>query len=253
MNEINTLGIDLAKHVFHVHGQDPQGNRIVNKRLKSRKKLSEYLAKLPACVVAMEACWGSQHWARLAQSYGHEVRVLSPQYVKAFARGNKTDERDAYAICEAAQRPQCDTVRIKSLEEQRIQMVLRLRERVMGNKVELMNQTRGLLSDYGITIPQGTKALKAALHEVGEGKYPGLQGFVYQELMVLYEELLSLEGRIERYTRILAEYAKTNDACQRLMTIPGIGPISSVALVSKVGDCEQFKNGKKLAFNFHSN
>ena len=126
-------------------------------------------------------------------------------------------------------------------------MVLRLRERVMGNKVELMNQTRGLLSDYGITIPQGAKALKAALHEVGEGKYPGLQGLVYEELMVLYDELLGIEGRVERYTRMLAEYAKTDDACQRLMTIPGIGPLSSVALVSKVGDCEQFKNGKKLA------
>jgi transposase len=242
-----TIGIDLAKNSAHVYGVDAQGCPVISKKL-SRGKLSAFMVNLPPCLVAMEACGSAHYWARMFRDFGHEVRLIAPQFVKPFVKSNKNDAVDAEAICEAAQRPNMRFVAIKTLEQQDIQATHRMRSLTVEERTALVNQVRGLLLEYDIDIPQGRAALMRRLPEILEDAENGLSGRFRAELNGLLEELRHLNDQVAHYDTQIQAIAQSDETVQRLMTIPGIGALVATALVAAVGeDVGLFRNGRGLA------
>jgi len=244
--EVKVMGIDLAKNNFHVHGMDASGGKAVGKKL-SRQKLKEYLVTLPQCTIAMEACGSAHYWARLLHSYGHEVRLIAPQFVKPYVKSNKNDAADAEAICEAAQRPNMRFVAVKEIGQQDIQAIHRMRSLAVGRRTAQINQIRGLLLEYGIEIPAGRANLLKRLPEILEDADNGLTDLFREELFGLYGELRHLDERIAHYDKKIKQIARTDERMQRLQTIPGVGPMIATALLAAIGDIDAFKNGRELA------
>lgn len=245
---LTTVGIDIAKNVFQLYGVDEKGQRVLTKRLK-RPELATYLANLPACLIGMEACGGSHHWARTFQQMGHTVKLMSPQYVKPYVKTNKNDYNDAEAICEAVTRPTMRFVAIKTIGQQDVLLLHKIRSRLIGQRTQLQNQIRGLLMEYGIIIPRGLATLRSKLAEIlpeGTELSEAARG-LFRELN---EELSQLTQRIDVHEKKLRSLVKTNAACERLETIPGIGPVSASALVATIGDAAIFKTGRQLAAFF---
>lgn len=244
---VKVVGIDLAKRSFHVYGVDEHGQRVIS-RTFSRARLSEFMANLPACTVAMEACGSAHSWARQFRDHGHEVRLIAPQFVKPFVKSNKNDAVDAEAICEAAQRPNMRFVAVKSVEQQDIQATHRMRSLVVERRTAQGNQIRGLLLEYGIEIPQGRAALGQSLPAILEDADNGLSDRFRAELHVLAEELRHLDARVAHYDQQIEAIARCDVRAQRLMTIPGLGAKGATALVAAVGENPTlFKNGRGLA------
>ena len=244
---VKFVGIDLAKRSFHVHAADERGERVLSKQL-TRARLPGFIAQLPACTIAMEACGSAHHWARTFRGYGHEVRLIAPQFVKPFVKSNKNDAADAEAICEAVQRPNMRFVAIKSVEQQDIQSIHRMRSLAVGQRTALINQTRGLLLEYGIEVAQGRAALQRRLPEILEDAGNGLSGRFRAELQGLYEELQHLNARVAHYDAQIDQIAKDNAQAQTLMQLPGIGAKGATALLAAVGeDPSLFKNGRGMA------
>lgn len=243
---IKVLGIDLARRSFQLHGVDGPGHVVVSKKL-SRGKLKAYVATLPACLVALEACGSAHYWARLFRSYGHEVRLISPQFVKPYVKSNKTDAVDAEAICEAAQRPHMRFVSVKSVEQQDVQALHRMRQLAVARRTAQVNQIRGLLREYGIEIPKGRIHVRKQLPGILEDAENGLTGQFREALAMLYEELVGLDGSIAWYDERIEQIARTDARAQRLLTIPGMGPKIATALVAAIGDIQAFTNGRELA------
>jgi len=244
---IAVVGIDLAKRSFHVYGVDEQGRQVLNKKL-TRARLGPHLANLPACTVAMEACASAHHWARQFREYGHEVRLIAPQFVKAFVKSNKNDAADAEAICEAAQRPNMRFVAVKTVEQQDIQALHRMRSLVVAQRTAQINQVRGLLLEYGIEIPQGRATLCRRLPEILEDADTGLSETFRGELHGLGEELRHLDERVAHYDAEIEAIAQSNEVARVLTSIPGMGAKGATALVAAVGeDPTLFKNGRGLA------
>ena len=243
---ISALGIDVGKNVFHVFGVDQNGKPSVRKKL-TRKKLFEFLVNLPECLVGMEACSGANHLARVFCGYGHEVRLMSAQFVKPYVKSNKNDYLDAEAICEAVQRPTMRFVPIRSAESQDIQGLHRARSQVISHRTAQANQIRGLLGEYGIVIAQGIGVLRRRLPEILEDAENGLSMAARELFAELHEELVHLDTRSAWYDQRIAQLAKEDDACRRLQSIPGIGPLTATALVSVVGNGSAFRNGRELA------
>ena len=244
--QVNVLGIDLAKSSFQVHGADADGRKVVSRKL-SRRKLKQYLVNLPACVVAMEACAGAHYWARLVRSYGHEAKLIAPQFVKPYVKSNKNDAVDAEAICEAAQRPSMRFVAVKEIGQQDILSLHRMRSLVMERRTAQINQIRGLLLEYGIEVPVGRVALGKRLPEILEDAENGLTDLFRQELFGLSEELKHLGERIAHYDEKIEKISQSDERMQRVRTIPGIGAKAATALVATIGDIHPFKNGRELA------
>jgi transposase len=244
---VKVIGIDLAKRSFHVYGVDERGQRVISKTF-NRTRLSEFMANLPACTVAMEACGSAHYWARQFRSHGHEVRLIAPQFVKPFVKSNKNDAIDAEAICEAAQRPTMRFVAIKSVQQQDIQAIHRMRSLVVERRTAQVNQIRGLLLEYGIEIPQGRAAVGRCLAEMLEDAANGLSDRFRAELRELAEELHHLDARVDHYDEQIEAIARSDRRVQCLMTIPGLGAKGATALVAAVGeDPRLFKNGRGLA------
>lgn len=244
--DIELMGIDLAKRSFQLHGLDGRGQLVAGKKL-TRAKVKTYLANLPPCRVAMEACGSAHYWARLFESYGHNVSLIAPQFVKPYVKSNKNDAVDAEAICEAAQRPNMRYVAVKSVEQQDIQALHRMRQLAVEQRTAQVNQIRGLLLEYGIDIPQGRASVRRNLPEILEDAENGLTMRFREALAVLYEELVHLDERVGWYDKQLQKIAQTDECAQRLLTIPGIGPMIATGLLSAVGDINAFKNGRELA------
>jgi len=244
--EVKVMGIDLAKRHFHVHGVDVSGRKVLSKKF-SRQKLKEYLVTLPPCVVAMEACMGAHYWARLLRSYGQQVRLIAPQFVKPFVKSNKNDAADAEAICEAVQRPNMRFVPVKEIGQQDIQSIHRMRSLAVDRRTAQINQIRGLVLEYGIEIPAGRLNLLKRLPAILEDAENGLTDFFREELFGLCEELRHLDARIEHYEEKLKQIAQADERMRRLQTIPGIGPMIATALLAAIGDVHAFKNGRELA------
>ena len=181
---VKVVGIDLAKRSFHVYGVDERGQRVISKTF-TRTRLREFMANLPACTVAMEACGSAHYWARLFRTYGHEVRLIAPQFVKPFVKSNKNDAVDAEAICEAAQRPTMRFVAIKSVEQQDIQAIHRMRSLVVERRTAQVNQIRGLLLEYGIEVPPGRAAVGQRLPDILEEADNGLSDCFRADLQEL--------------------------------------------------------------------
>ena len=244
---IKVLGIDLAKRSFHLFGVDGDGRQVLSKKL-TRARLSEFVANLPPCTVALEACGSAHHWARQFRSYGHEVRLIAPQFVKPFVRSNKNDAADAEAICEAAQRPNMRFVAVKTIEQQDIQAVHRMRSLAVDRRTAQINQIRGLLLEYGIEVAQGRPAMQRRLPEILEDADNGLSERFRAELHGLAEELRHLNERVAHYDAQIDAIAHGDRQARDLMTIPGIGPKGATALLAAVGeDATLFSNGRGLA------
>ena len=246
MNKITTIGLDLAKNVFHVVGCNEHG-KIVRKRMLKRSQVLAYFANLPVSLVGMEACASAHHWARELGALGHEVRLIPPQYVKPYVRGNKNDYNDALAIAEAVVRPEMRFVGVKTPEQQDIQALHRLRERCLGDRTALCNQLRGLLAEYGLVFPKGVATLRRRLPELLEDGENGLSDLFRQLLAQGYQQLQELDGHIDFYTQALVYQSQQDDACQRLQTIPGFGPIVASVFHSEVGHGEAYRRGRDVS------
>jgi transposase len=244
---ITTLGIDLAKNIFQLHGADQKGNAVLRKTV-TRNKLAEVVANLPTCQIVMEACGGANHWARKFNEYGHDVKLISPQFVKPFVKGNKNDRNDAEAIVEAASRPSMRYVSAKTIEQQDLQSLLRLREGCIEMRTKMSNQLRGLLAEYGIVILKGSSHLHKALPKLFDRGKDNALTIAFKELLEMqYNLLLVVEQQIAVYDAKLKMIAKNNEACQRVLQVEGIGPITAVALAATISNPNDFKNGRHFA------
>lgn len=244
---ITLVGIDIAKNVFQLCSANPQGKVMARNRL-SRDNVLTHLAQQPVCCVAMEACGSANYWAREITKLGHEVKLISPQYVKPFVKGNKNDYRDAEAIVEAASRPQMRFVAPKTVEQQDIQSVLRVREGLVTTKTKIMNQVRGLLAEYGYVMAKGTSALKHQLPKLFDRTINNdLSDLMKNLIEKQYELLCTLEKQINACDVTLKNIVKQDERCKRLMEIEGIGMITAAALIALVGNGSGFKNGRHFA------
>ena len=246
MTDRNLIAIDLAKSVFQVCVFSRTG-KVVSNRRHRRAELKTFMAQQRPALVVMEACYSSHYWGRLLNGYGHEVRLIPAQHVKAFVRGNKNDANDAIAIGEASKRPNLRAVPVKTIEQQDLQAVHRIRARLMKNRIALSNQVRGLLSEYGIVFARGHKALVENLHAlIGEPR-EDLSVRMQNELVELLAEYEQLCTRLRRIDRQIDQHAHGNALCVRLMTIPGIGVVVASALVAAIGNGAQFSSPRALA------
>lgn len=243
---ISRIGIDLAKTVFQVCATDVSGRILFNKTVK-RGQLASLLANTPACEVVMEACATSNYWSRVFTNHGHQVKLIHPKFVRPYVKTNKNDAADAEALCEAASRPQMRYVQPKTQQQQDIQLLHRLRERLVGQRTALCNQTRGLLAEYGILIPQGVRRLRHALPMTIEDAEYELSPLARSAFHQAYEELVELDARIEAITQKIAHVCDQHPVCQRLMSVPGVGPMVASAVIAIMGDLTQFKNGREFA------
>lgn len=242
MKEIKTLGIDLAKNVFQLHGVDGRGVVVVRRQLK-RAQLLSFIAQLPRCLIAMEACASAHYWGRQIRALGHQVKLIPPQYVKPFVKGNKTDRNDAQGICEAALRPDMPAVAIKSEQQQALMSLHRLREVLQKQRKQLANQLRGLLAEFGIVIAPGMAALRGELPQAIEGVPPLLRS----SLQGCAERLRQLQHCCEQHTLQIEQLARAAPLCQRLMQEPGIGALSASAYTAFLGDPGYYRNGRQVA------
>lgn len=246
MKEITLLGIDLAKNVFQLKGLDKHHKEIFKKRL-SRSKLESFVRGLPSCTIMMESCGGSNHWGRVFGTMGHEVKLISPQHVTPYVGNHKNDDKDTDGILECGTRPRTKFVTVKTLEQQDMQSLLRIRERLVGNRVSLSNQIRGLLLEYGIVIPQGFSHLKKTISQLLDANSKELSEELKEGISDCYEEFKELSKRIAYYDRKIETISNKHEYCRLLRTIPGVGPISAMALYAAVGNGSQFKNGRMMA------
>ena len=244
--KITTIGLDIAKSVFHLCAVNKMGRLLKKKQLK-RKQVLAYLSKLEPCLVAMEACGGANYWAREIEALGHQVKLIAPQYVKPYIKGNKNDYNDAEGIAEAAQRANMRFVPIKTVEQQDVQNVHRQRERIKKARTALVNQVRGLLAEYGIVINKGGVAVRKGLPEVLEDAENGLTQLSRELFAELLEELRLLEQQFEVCEKRIHVMSKENAVCRRLDDILGIGPITASATYAAAGDGKDFVNGRHFS------
>lgn len=243
---ITVVGIDLSKRSFQFHGVNKAGHKVMGKKI-SRSKIKEFMVNLPSALVAMEACGSSHYWARLFRSFGHDVRLIAPQFVKPYVKSNKNDAADAEAICEAVQRPNMRFVAVKEVEQQDIQSIHRMRSLSVARRTAQVNQIRGLLQEYGIEMPVGRVNVNKRLPGILEDAANGLSDFFREELFQLWQELLHLDERVAHYDKKIEQLVRVDVRIQSLITIPGIGPLGSTALLAAVGDVSVFKNGREMA------
>ena len=244
--KITTVGLDLAKNVFTLHGVDARGNTALRKTVR-RAKLLELFAQLPACIVGMEACSGAQHWARELRKLGHDPRIMAAEFVEPYRQGGKNDNNDAAAICEAVSRPQMRFVPIKSVEQQAVLAVHRLRQGLVEERTALINRLRGLLAEYGLIIGVGTARLRNALPLILEDADNGIPGIAREALADAAQQLSALDERIAAYDRRIGGLARASDPARRLMKMEGVGPITATAVVASVGNATLFRNGRQFA------
>jgi len=230
--QVTTLGIDLAKNVFQVHGVDAQGRKVFSKAI-TRKKLLAFLAQLPACRVGMEACGSAHYWARELQALGHEVRLMAPQFVKPYVKTNKNDRADAEAICEAVTRPNMRFVPIKTPDQQAVLALHRVREGQIKARTAQANQLRGLLAEFGIVVPQGMTTLFRELPGILEDAENGLPDLFRTLLADRLDELRRLDQAVKEQERQIQAWHRSHAVSRRLAEIPGIGSISATALVPR--------------------
>jgi transposase len=244
--KVKRIGIDLAKQMFQVHGVDHHGKVVIRKQL-TRGKIRAFIAQLSPCLIGMEACASAHYWAREFSQFGHTVRLMAPQFVRPYRKNPKNDGNDAEAICEAVSRPNMRFVPVKSVAQQAILMAHRARELLVGDRTALANQIRGLLTEYGIVVPQGIARLRRALPLVLEDAENGLPGLAREVIVALQERLQDLDQRLATYDRRIAQLASQSTIAQRLMQLEGVGAVTATAMVATIGNGKAFKNGRQFA------
>jgi transposase len=233
--ETKVVGLDVAKNVFQVHGVDYRGETVLRKRLR-RSQVAEFFRHQTPWVVGIEATQGAHYWARALRALGHEVRLVAPQFVKPYLKSQKNDANDAEAICEAVSRPNMQFVPSKSIQQQDLQALHRIRSRMIGSRTQLGNQIRGLLAEYGIVLPLHLSQVRAALPRLIEDDNPLLSGFGRQLLAAPYEELCALEQRINKLEEQVQQIHRSNPLCQKIAAVEGIGPVTATAVVAAIAD-----------------
>jgi transposase len=245
--DVHILGIDLGKNSCSVVGLDTTG-RVVTRRRMRRESVVALAAKLPGCIVAMEACCGAHHLGRLLAAQGHEVRLMSPEYVRPYVKAQKNDDRDAEAIAEAATRPTMRFVALKTEAQLDLQVLHRVRDRLVGQRTALTNQMRSILLERGIVVPQGRRKLLEALEMLSSGASRiGVGPRVRLLLDDMLDQWRGLDRRIAALGDEFAEIARNDPAARRLATIPGIGVLNATALVAAIGDGRTFSRGRDLS------
>ena len=246
MNKITTVGLDLAKNTFHAVCCDATG-KIIKKKMLKRRDVIIYFSNLEHCLIGIEACSSAHYWVRQLSTLGHQVKMIAPQFVKAFLRGNKNDYNDALAISEAVTRPEMRFVAAKTIEQQDIQALHRLRERRIQDRTALCNQIRGLLSEYGIIMPLGILVIRREIPLILEDAENDLSYFFRTLLAQCYQQLIEIDAHIEFYTQEVKNISHQNEDCKRLQSIPGFGPIVSSVFYSIVGDGKAYRRGRDVS------
>jgi transposase len=244
--KITTVGIDLAKNVFQVHGVDEHGKVVLRKQIK-RAQVVEFFANLPPCLIGMEACGSAHHWARKLQALGHTVKLMAPQFVKPYVKTNKNDAADAEAICEAVRRPNMRFVSIKTVEQQAVLSLHRARQGLVKARTAQANQIRGLLAEYGVVVPKGITHIVARIPAILEDASNELPVAFRQLIAGLLEHMRYLHQQAADLESQITVWHRTHDDSCNLAKIPGIGPLTASALVASIGDAKTFKNGRQLA------
>ena len=240
-----TIGLDLAKNVFQVHGADAHGRVLLRKKLQ-RSQMAEFFARLPPCLVAMEACASAHHWGRKLQALGHQVRLIAPQYVKPYVKSQKNDAADAAAICEAATRPHMRFVALKSIDQQSQLALHTARSGLIKQRTALSNQMRGLLAEFGVVLPKGLARLRQQLPQLLEDASNELTAVMRQLLEMLRGQLLRLDEHIGLLERQIRQWAARDERSRRLQHVDGVGPMTASALSASVGDARQFEDGRQM-------
>lgn len=244
---IKRIGIDLAKDVFQIHGVDSEDQKVLTRKLKRREFLDFFATKVdPNCLIGMEACASAHHWARQLIKLGFIVKLIPPQYVKPYVKRNKNDANDAEAICEAVSRPTMSFVPVKTLEQQDIQSLHRVRCERVKQRTAIANQIRGLAAEYGIVAPLRLNNLRSKIPLWLEDAENGFSIPFRAMLNELNDQLKSLDNSIKEFDRQITEIANREPACRKLQTLPGVGPLTATALYAAIGDGTQFSSGRQL-------
>ena len=244
--KVTTIGIDLAKNVIQVHGVD-QREKVVLRRQLRRSQVMDFFVQLPPCLVGMEACGSAHAWARRLMKLGYTVKLMAPQFVKPYVKTNKNDAADAEAICEAVTRPNMRFVPVKSEEQQAVLSLHRARQGFVRQRTAQANQIRGLLAEFGITIPQGIRHISKHVPEILEDAENTLPGAFRQLLRQLGEHLKTLDELVHAMEKQIQQWHSGNEASQRVSAIAGVGALTASAMVASVGDARNFSSGRQLA------
>jgi transposase len=246
MTRLTAIGIDLAKSVFQVHGVDALGRAAVKRKL-SRSGLKKFVSNLEPCLIGVEACGGSRYWVREIRKYGHDVRMIPAQFVKPFVKSDKNDANDAEAICEAVQRPNMRFVAEKTMEQQEIQMIHRMRSNLVAQRTEIINEMRAMLGDYGVSVSRGVAKIRDKANEVLSSDSPTVTPMALRLLQSLMTQWVATDERITELEAELDKVFVNNEVCRRLMTIPGVGKITATAILGTVPSASAFKSGRNLS------
>lgn len=244
--KVTTLGIDLAKNVFQLHGVNEFGKPVVKKQLK-REQMAVFFVNLAACLIGMEACGSAHYWARKLQGFGHTVKLMAPQFVKPYVKTNKNDAADAEAICEAVARPSMRFVPIKTVEQQSVLALHTVRQGFVKARTAQANQIRGLLSEFGLILPQGIGHIARRVPELIEDASNELPGTFRLLVQRMLEHLKELDTQVEELEVQIVKWHRQSDASSKLAGVPGIGPLTASALVATMGDAKNFDSGRQVA------
>lgn len=244
--QITSIGLDLAKSIFHLVGFDNRGKEVFKKKL-NRQQLLPYFVQLPPCQISMEACAGSNYWYQQLSALGHTVKLIAAQHVKAYLRGNKNDYNDARAIAEAASRPNMRFVSPKTLKQQELQALLQSRKLLIEQRTALCNQVRALLAEHGLVAPRGIATLRRAVCEALEDASNSLSPVLREILGWNYEQILSMDKHLAIHDRKLRDLSREHEDVKRLQSVPGYGPVLASAMVSAIGDGATFRKGRDVA------
>lgn len=244
--KITAVGIDLAKNVFQVHGVDERGKAVLKKQLK-RAQMAIFFANFAPCLIGMEACGSAHHWARKLQQMGHTVRLMAPQFVKPYVKGNKNDAADAEAICEAVGRPTMRFVPIKTVDQQSVLALHRARQGFVRARTAQANQIRGLLAEFGLVVPKGLVHIAKQVPELIEDGSNELTGSLRRLVQRLLAHLKELDRQVDELELQIKAWHRENQASSKLERIPGIGPITASALVATMGEAKHFSSGRQVA------
>lgn len=241
-----TIGLDLAKTVFQVHGVDEAGLTVLRRKL-SRADMAAFFKKQPPCLVGMEACSSAHHWARLLVEIGHTVKLIPPQYVKPYVKRNKTDAADAEAICEAVAKPNMRFVPIKTKQQQAVLALHRVRSLLVRQRTATINALRGLLGEYGLIAGKGVRQLATLSERLATSDKTVVPDEAREALRCLFRHIDTLTDKLGEMEKRIVAWHKSNPDSQRLATAPGVGPIRATAIVAAVGDGSQFKSSRHFA------
>jgi transposase len=240
MSNVTLLAIDLAKNIFQLHGTDVHGKAIVNKRIKSRDQLSQFVANLNPCNIYMEGCGSANYWGRKFITFGHQVKLINPKYVKPYVMGNKNDKNDAIAIAKAARDPAMRFGEVKLQQQQDVQSTHRVRSHFVSERTALANMIRGVLAEYGIVVAKGVSNIRKLLPIILENNEYNLNGDMLMNVRILYSSLTSLDEVVEKYNVMIEKLFEKNEVCGRLEKIPGVGKIGATILAAALGNGSAF-------------